>query len=581
MRRLSGTGAGSGIAIGPARLLPPRIEIEERHIATDALRDELGRFDQAVATTDAAMAEIGKRTELPDVGAELVGAHRAILRSDELVDETRRLIRERSLGAEWAVRLVVKQMGLVFAEMKDERFRERFSDVEQVAERLLRTLLDLPELRDDEGPAGAIGVGFELSPVDALQMHRRGVAGFATERGGPTSHAAILARALGIPYVFGVHGLAEAARSGDTICLDGGRGEIVVCPDDATLRAFEQRRSHEANRIRAVATTKHAPPVTVDGTSVSLGANIESADEVVAAIDAGADHIGLVRTELLYLDRPALPSEDEQYQDALAILRAAAGRPVTFRTLDIGGDKLPAGVRISVGPNPALGMRGIRFSLQRPDIFRAQLRALYRAAATGPVRLLFPLVSQVTELRQARAICLQVCAELRAAGLPHHAEVPVGAMIETPSAILTADHLAAESDFLSVGTNDLIQYAFAADRDNEDMAYLYRPMHPSILRALQQVFAAAAKAGKPVSVCGDMAGDPWHTWSLLGLGLRSFSMAMPELPFVKSVVLKTDLAAAQDFARVALEQTSAEDVAALATARFGNLLALELEGRGS
>ena len=580
MLRLSGTAAGSGIAVGPVRLPAARILIEERRVAPARRSAEISRLDSAVAAADAAMAEVSRHVTAPAAaGTDIVDAHRAILQSEELVEGARRLIRERGIGAEWAIRMVVDQLGLGFAQMTDDRFRERFADVEQVAERLLRRLLGLPAIRDDESIAGAVVVGFDLSPVDALQLHRLGVAGFATERGGPTSHAAIVARALGLPFVFGVHGLIETVHAGDTLCVDANFSEVVVRPDQATLRSFEERRAAEAERFRLVATTRRSPAVTLDGTAVSLGANIESAMEVAAALEAGADHVGLVRTELLYLARSALPSEEEQYQDAVDILRAAAGHAVTFRTLDLGGDKLPLGVRISTGPNPALGMRGVRFSLERQDIFRTQLRALYRAAAVGPLRIMLPLVSRVSEMREARRICARVCEELALERSAYDERAPLGAMIETPSAVFTADHIAAECDFISVGTNDLIQYAFAADRQNEDMAYLYQPMHPSILRALAQVFAAAAAAGRPVSVCGDMAGDPWNTWLLIGLGLRSFSMAMPELAFVKSVILKTELPQAEELARAALALTSAEEVAALASARFGARLALELDGR--
>ena len=579
MLRLSGTAAGSGIAIGPVRLPIARILVEERHVAPGELRGELVRLETAVTSADAAMAEVGRFAPPTADGEGIVDAHRAILNSEELLDGARRLIRERGIGAEWAIRLVVDQLGVQFSQMKDERFRERFADVEQVAERLLRRLLNLPAIQAGEPLGGAIAVGFDLSPIDALQLHRLGVAGFATERGGPTSHAAIVARALGVPFVFGVHGLFDAAGAGDVVCVDANLSEVILRPDAATLRSCEERRRAEADRVRLVSATRQAPAITLDGTAISLGANIESASEVAAALEAGADTVGLVRTELAYLDRLALPSEEEQYADAVDILRAAAGRLVTFRTLDVGGDKLPMGVRIAVGPNPALGMRGIRFSLDRPDIFRTQLRALYRASAVGPMRIMLPLVSRVTEVRAARRICARVCEELARERVRHDARTPLGAMIETPSAILTADHFAAECDFLSVGTNDLIQYAFAADRQNEDMAYLYQPMHPSILRALAQVFAAAAAVDKPLSVCGDMAGDPWNTWLLIGLGLRSFSMAAPELPFVKSVVRKTDRAEAEELARAALAVTSAEEVAALASARFGARLALELDGR--
>ena len=577
MRILGGSGASRGIAIGPARLLPPPLHIEERRIAADGVVAELERFEAAIASTDAAMEEIGQASRAPrEIGADLVDTHRAILKSDELAREARTLIRERSLGAEWAVRLVVDELRHVFAAMSDERFRERFADVEAVANRLLRTLLALPEVQLQH-LEGGIGVALEVSPLDALQLHRTGIVGFATERGGPTSHAAIVARTLGIPYVFGVERLLDAVHAGVTVCLDGTRGDVVVDPDAATAEAFARRRVAAADRAHAVEADRRGPAVTVDGTLVQLGANVESAEDVVKAVAAGADHIGLVRTELLYLDRLELPSEDEQLRDALQILDAAGGRPVTFRTLDVGGDKLPVGVRLAIGPNPALGLRGIRLSLRRPDLFRTQLRALYRAALRGPMRIMFPLVSSAAEMEQARAVCAEVCAELGHAGLAHDPRVALGAMIETPSAALTADHLAAVSDFLSIGTNDLIHYAFAADREDDAVAYLYRPMHPSILRMLRQIFDGAAERGCPVSLCGEMAADPHYTWILLGLGLRAFSMTASALPVLKSVVRKTDLAAARALASDALRLKSEDDIAALTAARMGGRFSLELD----
>ena len=578
MKKFVGTGTDTGIAIGSARLLPSRLEIGQRMVASDRILAELERFEAAVTTTDTAMAQIGLGTGPPaELGSELVETHRAILRSEELAGETKRLIHERSLGAEWALRLVIDDLRPRFARMEDERFRARFEDVEAVAGRLLRTLLALPEIRIDQDLAGGIAIGFDLSPLDALELHRFGIAGFATEHGGPTSHGTIVARALGLPCVFGIAGLLAAVRTGETVCLDGTLGELVADPDAGILHEFERRHARELARRRAVEVTQHEPAVTLDGTSISMGANIESASEVAAAIEAGADHIGLVRTELLYLDRHTLPSEEEQLRDALAILAAAGGRSVTFRTLDIGADKLPAGVRIAVGPNPALGLRGIRFSLRHRDLFRTQLRALYRAAATAPLRIMFPLVSCVTEVREARGLCTEVCAALLAEGVAHDPRVPIGAMIETPSAMLTADHIAAACDFLSVGTNDLIQYAFAADRQNEEMAYLYRPFHPSILRALAQVFATVPHGA--VSVCGDMAGDPASTWILLGLGLRSFSMAARQIPFVKSLLRKTQLADAEQLSADARPLTSHEEIRSMVLSRLAERFSLELGAR--
>jgi len=583
MENLDGTGAGSGVAIGVAEPLASRVDVEERHIATDRLVAELLRFEAAIESTDAEMAEaaaLARALGSGGVGAELVDAHRAILRSDELTVGARRLIRERRLGAEWAVRTVLDEVRSVFERMSDERFRARLADVEAVADRLLRTLLHRPALHSTARLDGKIAVGLELSPLDALHLHRLGIAGIATERGGPTSHAAILARALGIPYVFGVAGLVERVTGGETICLDAARGQVVVDPDAHTLREFERRRGDVEARSRAViAATLHTPAATLDGAPIAIGANVESAADVEAAIGAGADHIGLVRTELLYLGRSALPSEEEQWVDAVEIVRAAGGRTVTFRTLDLGGDKLPSGVRGSVGPNPALGLRGIRLSLRRPDLFRTQLRALYRASALGPVRIMFPLVACVTELRAAHEICRAVRDELAAAGEPHDPHVPLGAMIETPSAVITADHIAAACAFVSVGTNDLVQYAFAADREDAEMAAMYQPFHPTVLRALQQVFAASARAGCDVSVCGNMAGDPANAWMLIGLGLRSFSMSAREIPFVKSLLQRTAVAEAERLAADALRLDDPAAIHALARARLGDRFALEL-GRG-
>jgi phosphoenolpyruvate-protein phosphotransferase (PTS system enzyme I) len=577
VRELAGIGASSGIAIGPARLIAAPIAVEERRIGAEGIGAELERFEAAVATTDAAMQQIAQSSAAPrEVGSDLVETHRAILRSDEIVHETRALIRERSLGAEWAVRLVIEELRGVFATMQDERFRERFEDVEAVANRLLRTLLAVPEIRLED-LAGAVGIGVELSPLDALLLQRAGVAGVVTERGGSTSHSAIVARTLGIPYVFGVAGLLDLVRAGETVCVDGTRGDVVIGPDRETEVAFARRRIDAVERSRGVVAKRHEPAVTLDGTRVYVGANVESAGDVADAIEAGADHIGLVRTELLYLDRHELPSEEEQLHDAIQILDAAQGRMVTFRTLDIGGDKLPLGVRIAAGPNPALGLRGIRFSLRRLDVFRTQLRALGRAAEKGPLRIMFPLVSNAAEMHQARSIWGDVCAELGRQGIAHDPRVAVGAMIETPSAALTSDHIAAEADFLSIGTNDLVHYAFAADRQNDDVAYLYRPLHPAILRMLRHVIESATAHGREVSLCGDMAGEPRYTWILLGLGLRALSMVAREMALVKSIVRRSELQIAQELSHLALTLSSDVDVEALATERMASHLPPEID----
>jgi phosphoenolpyruvate-protein phosphotransferase (PTS system enzyme I) len=318
------------------------------------------------------------------------------------------------------------------------------------------------------------------------------------------------------------------------------------------------------------------PAATRDAVRVEIGANIETLDEIPHALELGAESIGLLRTEFLYLERRDLPSEDEQYRDAVAALQALGGRVATFRTLDLGGEKLPLAVKIPVGANPSLGIRAIRFSARRPDIFRTQLRALYRASVMGPMRIMFPLISGVAELHAALSVCDDVRNELSAMAIPYDARVPIGAMIETPSAALTTDHLARHCAFLSLGTNDLIQYEFAADRDNRDVDYLYHPLHPAVLRLLKLAIDGAAREEKPIAICGEMAGDPLFTWVLLGLGIRQFSMSPPLIPAVKSVVSSTYLREAEELTREILRLDSDREVEQLVTTVMGQRFPLEL-----
>ena len=370
--------------------------------------------------------------------------------------------------------------------------------------------------------------------------------GIFTEGGGKTSHSAVLARAYGLPFVVGVQDCFAHIRSGMTVIVDGGRGEVIIEPDEDALAAYKARAERQAARARKLAAAHAQPAMTLDGQRVHLAANVELNEEIPGAIGFGGESIGLFRTEFLYLERSDLPTEQEHYDHAVTALQTVGGgRFVTFRTLDLGGDKLPASVRMPAGHNPALGLRSIRYSLWRKDVFKAQLRALYRAAALGPLRILFPMISGVAELREAKAVCTEVCRELAREKIEHNAFVPLGVMIETPSAAAIADLLGNECEFLTIGTNDLIQYALAADRQDEHVGYLYHPLHPAILRLLRQAVLGAQRAGKPVAMCGDMAGDPLLTWVLLGLGLRDLSMAPRQIPIVKSIIRSTSLAEAE------------------------------------
>jgi phosphotransferase system enzyme I (PtsI) len=354
-----------------------------------------------------------------------------------------------------------------------------------------------------------------------------------------------------------VQGFIKHIRTGMTVIVDGGRGEVILEPDFEVQGRYADRAARDLVQAERLARAREAPAISLDGERVHLAANVELLEEVPISVELGADGIGLFRTEFLYLERSTLPTEEEQYQHALAALRAMDGRDVCFRTLDLGGDKLPTSVRIPAGNNPALGLRSIRYSLWRRDVFKLQLRAFYRAAAVGPLRIMFPLISGVAELRTVRELCSDVCAELQRDGLEHNPEVPLGVMIETPSAAVIADLLVEECDFLSIGTNDLIQYALAADRQDEHVGYLYHPLHPRLVRT---VVGAAKRAGKPVSMCGDMAGDPRFCWVLLGLGLRSLSMAPRQIPIVKSIVRASRIAAAEKLTEEILRLRTEDEV---------------------
>jgi phosphotransferase system enzyme I (PtsI) len=369
--------------------------------------------------------------------------------------------------------------------------------------------------------------------------------------------------------------------SGSTVIVDGSRGEIIVDPDEEALGRYRARADVHRARAQHLEGMRDAPCVTSDGAAVHLAANVEMLEEIPIAVDLGAASVGLFRTEFLYLERPDLPTEDEQHAHAVAALKSVQGRPITFRTLDLGGDKMPASVRIPIGTNPAMGLRSIRYSLHNVGLFRTQLRALYRAAVIGPMQILFPLISGVAELRAAKEICADVCAELAREGEPHNPHVPLGIMVETPSAAFIADLLAAECDFLSIGTNDLIQYSLAADREDEHVGYLYHPLHPAILRALKQIVQGAARAGKPVAMCGDMAGDPMLAWVLLGLGLRDFSMAPRQIPVVKSIIRATDLFDAERMLAQAMAMRTETEIETMVYRAMRERFPLEVsEGEG-
>jgi phosphoenolpyruvate-protein phosphotransferase (PTS system enzyme I) len=566
-RRFTGIPAAEGVAEGPVHLLASALVVEQREIGRHETADELMRLDRALDTTEAHFIETAADLQAAGRHAalEIVTAYRLMLRSPEIAGEAQRKVEELAHGAEWAVRQATDQTRAIFEAMEDSYLRERGRDVQAVGEQLLRALLGLPALRAGQGNvAGGIAVAHDFSPLEVARLHADGAIGLVTETGGRSSHAAILARSYGIPFVAGVVNVCAEVRPGAQLVLDGKRGLVVIDPSRHTTDEFHRVRLRSIGRQQRETALHALPATTLDGVTVALEANIERLAQIPRALDLGAQGIGLFRTEFLYLDRADLPSEEEQFRDACSALAALDGRLATFRTLDLGGDKLPPSVRIPEGHNPALGVRSIRFSFRRPDIFRTQLRALYRAAVRGPMRIMFPLISGLSDLREALRIAHDVKQELSRERVLHDPAVPMGVMIETPSAAMTADHLARHCDFLSIGTNDLIQYAFAADRDNRDVDHLYHPLHPAVLRLIKLTIDGAAAASKPVSLCGDMAGEPLYAQILLGLGLREYSMTATAIPNVKTALRASRLVDAQALAAEALTLEREGDVEALA-----------------
>jgi phosphotransferase system enzyme I (PtsI) len=572
-RRLSGLGVSPGIAIGPAYVgEADDLPVSERHIAEADVAGEQARFVEAKSAALAQLRRLKARAAtLPGSAAEEIGylfdAHIAMLSNSRLTRGVEARIAKARVNAERAVEIEIAALGESFAKMPDAYLAARIEDVRVVGARLIRNLIKKPYLAYSPASAGAIVLAEEISPADAAVMDPQRIAGFATEFGGADSHTAIVARALGMPAVLAVEGLLEQAKSGQTVVIDGSAGAVVIAPSPRTIRDYEARRDALLREQRNLSRLKKLPAVTRDGIEIALEGNLELPIELDQARAVGAVGLGLVRSEFLYMNRDDLPGEDEQYAVFSALARGMEGKPVTIRTLDIGGDKIAQSLSDFTGnepANPALGLRAIRLSLKDRRLLDPQLAAILRAGGDGPVRILLPMISTAGEIRQVRAAMEQVARRLKRRGvkLPN-ALPPLGAMIEVPGAALAADALAAEADFFAIGTNDLVQYTLAIDRSDEEVAHLYNPLHPAVLRLIQFAVEAALRHRMPVSVCGEMAGDPRYTALLLGLGLRNLSMSPRNIPRVKQRIRSLDMVAATRRARAIMDQTDSGRIAAL------------------
>ncbi len=545
---LSGIGTSSGIAIGRVhRLTPGELSLPEYHLEVDAIEPEIKRLHRAVDQGQEFLAHLLERMsgEGGDTASELLEAHRLILRDPMLLDAACERIREARVNAEWALVLQSEQLLNEFRRMDNEYIALRREDLEQAVSLIQRQLAEQPaSLIGSQVPHQldrTVIVAPELGPADMAMLHHRRVAGLVTEHGGPWSHSAILARSLEIPMVVGVHHALDILIEGESVILDGHYGTLMVAHDEGLQRHYQEKREVTRQRRAELKRYISRPSLTRDGNAFHLFGNAELPDEFERCQHANAAGVGLMRTEYLFLG-DEIPDEETQFLAYRAALEVMGGKPLVIRTLDAGGDKLPRSMAITQGPNPALGLRGLRLSLAVTDIFREQLRAILRASVEGPIQILLPMLTGVSEIKQARRLIAECREELRARGIGVDPSIPIGGMIETPAAALAVEHLVTELDFMSIGTNDLIQYTLAIDRQDELVSYLYDPTHPGVLKLIELIVKAGRRHNVPVTVCGELAGDEQAVRLLLGLGVVNFSMPPASMPSVKKSLIEASAA---------------------------------------
>lgn len=564
MQTIEGLGVSGGIAIGRAVVIENRArDIYRLPLPADEVDEEVARFQEAVeqARTEVARTQERANEDLGEHLGAIFDAHLLVLCDTGFLERVTERIREEQVNAEWAVYRASQEYAERFAALEDEYFRERQADLEDVVRHLLRRLQGIShhEITDVEGPV--VIVADDLTPSEAVSLGRQGVVGFAIESGGRTSHTTIIARSLKIPAVSGLGEVTELVTDQDPVVIDGEQGAVILHPTEEVLETYRGRIEELRTREQGFLETRELPTTTRDGVDVVLMANLDLPEELEDVGRFGARGIGLYRSEFLYIEKsPELPTEEDHVELYRRLVEAVAPDPVVIRTYDLGGRKLAQELLEIHEENPVLGLRGIRLTLARPQVFKGQVRALYRAAVYGDLRVLLPMISGVEEVRAFRAFAQAVMEELEEEGLAFRPDPALGVMIEVPSAALTADVLAREVDFLSVGTNDLIQYSLAVDRNNEHVADLYQPGHPAILRMLRTVIAAAREAGIGVSLCGEMAADPRYAALLVGMGLRRLSVTPRAVPTLKTRLRELAVTELEELAARCLEATTGPEV---------------------
>ncbi len=541
-----GIGASHSIAMGKAYLLTRRgYRATPRWVRQDEVEAEIQRYQQALEAARQHLKSV--RGQIPESIAsditEFIDTHLLMMEDSALIDAPIALIREQYCGAEWSLQIRRDALVRVFDEMDDPYLSTRKNDVDHVVHQIQKILFN-HEQAQEENLEKRVVLAPDLTPADTILMRHQGIAAFVTEYGSPMSHTAILARSLGIPAVVGVRNVTRFHRHGEQLVGDGERGVVIADADEQILAHFRRRIAEQQAHAATLRRLTDQPAISIDGQSVSLMANIELPEDIETTRSNGAGGVGLYRTEFLYMNRRSAPDEEEHLRTYLAVVQGLGGIPVTIRTLDLGADKQVDGGCPVLSPppcNPALGLRAIRLCLKEPDLFKPQLRAILRASAYGPVRIMIPMLSNLDELHKARRIIEETKRELSSEGISFDPDIPIGGMIEVPAAALSATSFARNLDFLSIGTNDLIQYTLAIDRVDDQVNYLFDPLHPSVLRLIKMTIDAAHAAAIPVSMCGEMAGDPRYTRLLLGMGLRTFSMQPDALLDIKNIVRSSDI----------------------------------------
>ena len=562
MQVLQGIAVSAGIAIGEALVIDNEgFVISRRTIERDAIDVELARLDGAIEAVsreiDRDRADIS--AQLGDQYGAIFSAHRQMLEDSHLHEELERLIRDQ-VSPEMAVHSTFRGYARVFQEMRNTHLAERAHDLHDLEERLLDHLLDRREQGPVELSAPTIILAHNLTPSETARLDRDWVLGFVTEAGGEGGHTAILAKGLELPAVVGAGPLLREVTSGDRIIVDGDQGLVIIRPDAQSVARYRKELQRRSTRLVELASQRNLPAETLDGTPISLQANIEFPHEVSACQRRNAGGIGLYRTEFLYLGADVEPTEEDHFQAYREVVLAMESRPVVIRTLDLGADKMGHLPRTKDEHNPFLGLRSIRLSLRNVDLFRIQLRAILRASALGNVMILFPLITTLRELRQARLFLRETMEDLEEAGLAFNREIPVGMMVEVPAAVMMIEHFLKEVDFISIGTNDLIQYTLAVDRSNNEVADLYQACDPAVLRLIDMTLRAARAAGVPASVCGQMSGTPHYALLLLGMGLTEFSIPSSAILEIKRVLRSVTLEQTREVAATAMQMQSAHEI---------------------